>query len=339
MKVCILTQSLNTLYKYFSQLKYSVVEDPGFDADRANDYKNALKDLINTLKAISYSKTSNKSIIPTTLSLILDGIGGLVIGHIFKLPPDLLPKGYRGGKIGSKLGYVVTRIGHDVKGNDWTTKIEAQTLILDEPNGPKIDYPNITLEVNPQKNTTTIKGNEAPKGIQNSGSGFVAEDSTKYPVLVKYYSFKDSYTSTVQKLAKVSEGKTPVADSLRAALNKNYITEKGNELSSNGDITEYLKSAFLKFQDKVKNDRIGFNFVNSSKPIVITAGNDIFHRTYNYSCNRTTHCRGLGIDLSANGLSGAQIQSIMTVLQESGFTYVIAHGGTAFHIHANIKTT
>ena len=335
----VLTQSLNTLYKYFSQLKYSVVEDPGFDADRANDYKNALKDLINTLKAISYSRTNNKSIIPTTLSLILDGIGGLVIGHIFKLPPDLLPKGYRGDKIGSKLGYVVTRIGHDVKGNDWTTKIEAQTLILDEPNGPKIDYPNITLEVNPQKNTTTIKGNEAPKGIQNSGSGFVAEDSTKYPVLLKYYSFRDSYTSTVQKLAKVSEGKTPVADSLRAALDKNYITEKGNELSSNGDITEDLKSAFLKFQDKVKNDRIGFNFVNSSKPIIITAGNDIFHRTYNYSCNRTTHCRGLGIDLSANGLSGAQIQSIMTVLQESGFTYVIAHGGTAFHIHANIKTT
>ena len=335
----VLAQSLNTLYKYFSQLKYNGIADADFDADRANDYKNALKDLINTLKAISYSKTSNKSIIPTTLSLILDGIGGLVIGHIFKLPPDLLPKGYRGGKIGSKLGYVVTRIGHDVKGNDWTTKIEAQTLILDEPNGPKIDYPNITLEVNPQKNTTTIKGNEAPKGIQNSGSGFVAEDSTKYPVLVKYYSFKDSYTSTVQKLAKVSEGKTPVADSLRAALNKNYITEKGNELSSNGDITEDLKSAFLKFQDKVKNDRIGFNFVNSSKPIVITAGNDIFHRTYNYSCNRTTHCRGLGIDLSANGLSGAQIQSIMTALQGSGFTYVIAHGGTAFHIHANIKTT
>ena len=335
----VLAQSLNTLYKYFSQLKYNGVVDADFDADRANDYKNALKDLINTLKAISYSRTNNKSIIPTTLSLILDGIGGLVIGHIFKLPPDLLPKGYRGGKIGSKLGYVVTRIGHDVKGNDWTTKIEAQTLILDEPNGPKIDYPNITLEVNPQKNTTTIKGNEAPKGIQNSGSGFVAEYSTKYPVLVKYYSFKDSYTSTVQKLAKVSEGKTPVADSLRAALNKNYITEKGNELSSNGDITEDLKSAFLKFQDKVKNDRIGFNFVNSSKPIVITAGNDVFHRTYNYSCNRTTHCRGLGIDLSANGLSGAQIQSIMTILQESGFTYVIAHGGTAFHIHANIKTT
>ena len=334
----VIIQSLNTLYKYFSQLEYGILSDSGFNADRANDYKNALKDLINTIKAISYSKTNNKSIIPTTLSLILDGIGGLVIGHIFKLPPDLLPKGYRGGKIGSKLGYVVTRVGHDVKGNDWTTKIEAQTLILDEPSGTKIEYPNITLKVDLQKNTTTTT-NEAPKGIQNSGSGFVAEDSTKYPVLVKYYSFRDSYTSTVQKLAKVSEGKTPVADSLRTALDKNYITEKGNELSSNGDITEDLKSAFLKFQDKVKNDRIGFNFVNSSKPIIITAGNDIFHRTYNYSCNRTTHCRGLGIDLSANGLSGAQIQSIMTALQGVGFTYVIAHGGTAFHIHANINPT
>jgi hypothetical protein len=336
----VLTQSLNTLYKYFSQLNYNLFTYADFNADKANDYKNALKDLINTLKAISYSKTNNKAIIPTTLSLVLDGIGGLVIGHIFKLPPDLLPRGYRGSEVGSKLGYVVTRIGHDIKKNDWTTKIEAQTIILDNPRGPKIDYPNVNLEINPQKNTTAIKGNgEIPKGITNSGAGYVAEDSTKYPILLKYYSWKNSYSSTVQKFAKVSEGKTPVADSLRAALDKNYITEKGSELSSNGDITEDLKAAILKFQDKIKSNRTGFNFINGNKPIVITGGNDTFHRTYDGGCNKTTHCRGLAIDLSATNFNGTQLQSIMTALQESGFTFVIAHGGTAFHIHANIKTT
>jgi hypothetical protein len=63
----------------------------------------------------------------------MDGIGGLVIGHIFKIPDNLLPKGYKGGGLGSKLGHIVTGIGHSISNNDWVTNIDAQTIILDDP--------------------------------------------------------------------------------------------------------------------------------------------------------------------------------------------------------------
>lgn len=334
----VITQSLNVLYKYFSQLNFNWVADADFDVDKANDYKNALKDLINIIRTISYSKTKNKAIIPTKLSLTLDGIGGLVIGHIFKIPQDVLPKGYKGNGIGSKLGYIVTAIGHSVNNNDWTTKVEAQTIILDDPSGPAIDYSNITLEINPMTNTTTVVGS-ANQGVTNSGVGFVAEDSTKYPVLLKFFAFKNSYNSTAQKFAKVSQGKTPVADSLRKLLDKNYIVEKGDELASNGDITEDLKNAVVAFQNKIKSNKAGFGFINANKPVTITAGNDTYHRTYGDKANRTTHSRGLAIDIRTTGFKDSEIKAMMSALKESGFVYVIYHGGTALHIHANIKTS
>jgi hypothetical protein len=328
-----LAQSLNILYQYFGDFSFSWITDPDFNIDKVNDYKNALKDLINIIRSIEKSKTKNKAIIPTKLSLEIDGIGGLVIGHIFKLPSEVLPKGYRGGGTGSKLGYTVTGIGHSIL-NDWITKIDSQTIILDDPTGTLIDYSNINLNINIRTGETTASA----VGVRNTGAGSVNEDSEKYPVLVKFHAYKTSFNSTVQEKAVVSNGKVPVADALRTALDKNYIIEKGDELSSSGDITEALKSAVLAFQDKIKNNRTGFAFVTSTNPLTITAGNDNYHRTYGEKNNRTTHCRGLAIDIRTQNLSDAEIQSVMVALKESGFTYVIYHGGTALHIHANINT-
>jgi hypothetical protein len=74
----------------------------------------------------------------------MDGIGGLVIGHLFRIPDYLLPRGYKGENgIGSKLGYIITGISHNLNGKDWTTGIEAQTIILDEPLGKNIAFKEI----------------------------------------------------------------------------------------------------------------------------------------------------------------------------------------------------
>jgi hypothetical protein len=327
-----LAQSLNILYQYFGDFSFSWATDSDFNIEKVNDYKNALKDLINIIRSLEKSKTKNKAIIPTKLSLEIDGIGGLVIGHIFKLPSEVLPKGYRGDGTGSKLGYTVTGIGHSII-NDWVTRIESQTIILDDPTGAVVDYSNINLNINVRTGETTASS----VGVKNTGEGSVSEDNEKYPVLVKFFAFKTSFNAAVQKKIVVSQGKTPVADALRKALDKNYIVEKGDELSSSGDITEVLKSAVLTFQDKIKNNRTGFAFVTSTTPLTITAGNDTYHRTYGEKNNTTTHCRGLAIDIRTQNLTDAQIQSIMVALKESGFAFVIYHGGTALHIHANIN--
>jgi LAS superfamily LD-carboxypeptidase LdcB len=159
--------ALTSLYEFFGDQEYSAFTDANFDTDKAADYKNSLKDLINFFKNLTKSNIKNRAIIPTKLSVTIDGIGGLVIGHIFKIPEELLPKGYKGGALGSKLGHIITGIGHSI-GNtgDWTTNIDAQTIILDDPQGTR-SFAEL-IEINPDGSLATISTEEI---IKNSRSG------------------------------------------------------------------------------------------------------------------------------------------------------------------------
>jgi hypothetical protein len=137
-----LKTNLSTIYSFLGDTNsfYLFTSTANFDVNDASTYKAALRDLIAYFKSIGNSTSKNRAIIPTKLSVELDGIGGLIIGHLFKIPQDLLPKGYKGGSLGSKQGYIITGLGHKVSNNDWTTEIGAQTIILDEPTGLKVDY-------------------------------------------------------------------------------------------------------------------------------------------------------------------------------------------------------
>ena len=308
-----------------------------FNTSNASDYKNALKELIVAIKIVADDPNQFKSIIPTKLSLTMDGIGGIIIGNLFKIPDSSLPRGYKGENgIGRKVGYLVNGLSHKIDTGFWETIIDSQMVIL-EPNEKgkgKLKYEDIIV----QDPVTGEFGVTTTSPPSPNGEMSVAEDNQKYPVLVKYHAWSYDYNSTVQKYAKVSE-QTPVANSLRAALDKNYIVEKGVELSSNGDITENLKAAVLSFQSKLKSTS-GFEFINAKKPIRITAGNDTYHRKYDTDkCNRTTHGRGLAIDIGTREFSQPQIDNIMNLLKSSGFEGVIYHSGSALHIHANISTT
>ena len=68
------------------------------------------------------------SIIPLKFTAQLDGIGGIVIGNVFKVKKDRLPKGYQGDEV----AFVV--MGENQKitpGQDWTTDITGQLILLD----------------------------------------------------------------------------------------------------------------------------------------------------------------------------------------------------------------
>lgn len=108
-----------------------------FDTSKSSQYSGALRDIINYYRTTTADSNNNRSIIPTKLSIELDGIGGLIIGNIFRIPNDLLPRGYKGDGAGpAKIGYVVTGLGGSIgNNNDWVSKIEAQFIILDEPKG------------------------------------------------------------------------------------------------------------------------------------------------------------------------------------------------------------
>jgi hypothetical protein len=161
------TDALKSLYEFFGDQSFSAFTDADFDTDKASDYKNSLKDLINFFKNLTKSNIKNRAIIPTKLSITMDGIGGLVIGHIFKIPEELLPKGYKGDALGSKLGHIVTGVGHSVNNSsDWTTNIDAQTIILDDPQGT-LSFAEL-IEIYPDGSLATISTEEI---IKNSRSG------------------------------------------------------------------------------------------------------------------------------------------------------------------------
>ena len=165
------SDALKSLYDFFGDQSYGWFTDGDFDTEKASSYKNSLKDLINFFKNLTKSNIKNRAIIPTKLSITMDGIGGLVIGHMFRIPEDLLPKGYRGETLGSKLGYTITGIGHSVKDNDWTTNIDAQTIILDEPSGTDRTLADI-ITLNPG-------GGFGTADIDDVKSGTTRKSSTK----------------------------------------------------------------------------------------------------------------------------------------------------------------
>jgi hypothetical protein len=180
-----LKESLRTIYSFLGNTInfYNFTSIANFDSNNASTYKNALRDLIAYFKSISNSDSKNRAIIPTKLSVELDGIGGLIIGHIFKIPKELLPKGYQGGALGSKQGYIITGLGHKVSNSDWTTEIGAQTIILDKPIGADVNY-QLALEtaIAVIQNPAALSSNEPViiRTGKNSGLDGRASISSKY---------------------------------------------------------------------------------------------------------------------------------------------------------------
>jgi hypothetical protein len=178
-----LASILDIFYGFFERLNtwWSFVEDSDYNTDKADSYKNALKDLINFYKNLTKSDVKNRSIIPTKLSITMDGIGGLVIGHMFKIPEELLPKGYKGETLGSKLGYTVTGIGHSVSNNDWTTNIDAQTIPLDDPSGEELKYSDLIKKEDKKSTTPTPNPEETEKKKSN-----IKAKTSQSAVVAKY---------------------------------------------------------------------------------------------------------------------------------------------------------
>lgn len=102
-----------------------------------NESKNNLRDLIVYIQTLTNSPSANRNIIPIKFSFTMDGIGGLIIGHLFKINEDVIPRGYKGTRdqkgniIGSQLAQTITTIGHTISNNDWTTTIDALNIVLD----------------------------------------------------------------------------------------------------------------------------------------------------------------------------------------------------------------
>lgn len=177
-----LQQNWGNIAEYFIELNPDWWESKGdYDVEQSSKYANSLKDIIGFFKSIINKNTKNRAIIPTKLSLEMDGIGGMIIGNMFKIPKDIIPKGYGGDlnyNSGSsagpqKLAYVVTGLNHTIQNNDWTTTVDAQFIVLDEPSG--LDKSNIQTIRAINRTVTTASPaitNAAPPPANASSLGF-----------------------------------------------------------------------------------------------------------------------------------------------------------------------
>jgi hypothetical protein len=73
------------------------------------------------------STSATSAIIPLKFNATLDGISGIIIGNVFKLPDSRLPRGYKKANIAF---VVMTEDQTITSGQDWTTKITGQMIIL-----------------------------------------------------------------------------------------------------------------------------------------------------------------------------------------------------------------
>ena len=201
-----LQENIKTIYEFFGDNTSVWIfwSQAAYDVNRSGEYKGALRDLIKGIQSLTNDKNKYNAIIPTKLSFEMDGIGGLVIGHLFKIPDNLLPKGYKGVSpntsttsntpttaskpIGHKLGYIVTGIGHKLQNNDWTTNVEAQTIVLDDPtDGIDINY-NVLLQL---ASEAYARGEDFSVVVETfSGKGIRAFDPDNVQIAVQFFKSK-----------------------------------------------------------------------------------------------------------------------------------------------------
>lgn len=149
---------LTQMWRYFQVISEQASED---DINLIYGGLNfAFRDFLAHLDKENAGSNRYKTIIPTELSVTLDGIGGIIIGNLFKINEDIVPKGYR-GVAGRKLAYIVTKLGHNISNNDWTTELNAYPIVFEQSVGTEVwkqwnndQYPGTSISVGGRRIST-----------------------------------------------------------------------------------------------------------------------------------------------------------------------------------------
>jgi len=186
---------LTQIWKYFNVISGKSSKD---DITLAYGGLNfAFRDFLAHLDRTNGGNNIYKTIIPTELTVTLDGIGGIIIGNLFRINDDIVPKGYK-GVLGRKLAYIVTKLGHNISDNDWTTELSAYPIVFEQSTGTEIykqwnndQYPGTRISVG-GTNVGIIPGSGFIEGSystanDNNPFNIVANNSTlEYRGVVGY---------------------------------------------------------------------------------------------------------------------------------------------------------
>jgi len=156
-KINNLIENITILQEYFFPPESSAAkQSEGSNIDLSSRYKNALKDTIKYIQGITNANSKNRSIIPIKVSLTMDGIGGMIIGHLFKFPDELLPQGYKftSNDKGVRLLQTIIGLSHKIDNNSWTTTLDAYNMVLNNPEG--ISWDNLVKKSSTGRSTFEV---------------------------------------------------------------------------------------------------------------------------------------------------------------------------------------
>jgi len=132
---------------------------------------------------------SRSAVVPIKFNAKMDGIGGIIIGNIFAVEKEKLPKGYQDDAI----AFVVLGESQNItSGQDWTTEISGQLMLLEEPvmqlEGKILGGKEIEEMLEEEKSQTVAgAGSQGTTDIQGGipGAGSIAEQmlQDKYKIL------------------------------------------------------------------------------------------------------------------------------------------------------------
>jgi hypothetical protein len=128
-----LIASLSSLTSQFFSpymLNYWDGEGGKFSSENSTSFKDYLRDIIVFFTDKYNTDNKQSMILPTQISFTIDGIAGLVIGNLFSINKDFIPKSYKTSK--KDLGYIIVKVGHQIQNNDWTTTIDGYPFIPDD---------------------------------------------------------------------------------------------------------------------------------------------------------------------------------------------------------------
>lgn len=172
---------LTKIYDYFQYVNGTKAKDDNNYAYGGLDF--AYRDFLSNLDRFD-PRNRFKTIIPTELTITLDGIGGIIIGNLFKINQDIIPKGYKNVP-GRDVAYITTRLGHQISGNDWTTELSAYPIVVENPKGVNVwkkwnqdQYPGATVINTGGRRIVLGSGNGA--SIYNFSNQYAIDQATQF---------------------------------------------------------------------------------------------------------------------------------------------------------------
>jgi hypothetical protein len=218
-----------------------------------------------TYKRLAPKIPSKSAVIPLRFNAKMDGISGMVIGNVFKVDKTRLPKGYQRDDI----AFIITTEQQNItSGQDWTTDITGQLIILDlerervELDGEIIEELDIQLVELDNRQQAIIDDLNITPGVKELFTDFILEVQETTPYYVQLNSGYRDFTDQLNKRERWDNGDKqnlavrPATPGLSLhqyglAIDMNPVHENGTTITSTDTNDVWEASGIVAIADRL----------------------------------------------------------------------------------------